>query len=148
MVPTNQKVYDECVAIVKARVKRWPSAYASGQVVVEYKRAMAALGKPAYAEPDAKPKSKPRNAQEVRRTPLGRWFAEKWTDIRTGKPCGASTALPGYPTCRPAVRVSSGTPVTMGELSQKQKASMIAQKQKAGPKTVHYKETKAVRERI
>ena len=139
MVPTNQTVYDQCVEIVKARVKRWPSAYASGQVVVEYKRAMEALGKPAYME------TKPRSTQEVRRTPLGRWFAEKWTDIRTGKACGASTSLPGYPTCRPAVRVSAATPVTMKELSQKQKCSMIAQKQKAGPKTVHYKETKAVR---
>ena len=31
--PTNPKLYKRAMAIVKARVKKWPSAYASGAVV-------------------------------------------------------------------------------------------------------------------
>lgn len=38
-VPTNKPLYDRIKSKVKKRVKVWPSAYASGQVVSEYKRA-------------------------------------------------------------------------------------------------------------
>ena len=34
----NKKLYSSVRAMVKRRVKVWPSAYASGQVVQEYKR--------------------------------------------------------------------------------------------------------------
>jgi|TARA_S200002703_G_scaffold85525_1_gene73792 hypothetical protein len=37
-VPTDKAKYARATAKVKARVKKWPSAYASGQVVQEYKR--------------------------------------------------------------------------------------------------------------
>ena len=36
--PTNPKLYKRAMAIVKARVKKWPSAYASGQLVKQYKK--------------------------------------------------------------------------------------------------------------
>ena len=36
--PTNPKLYARAKSIVKARVKKWPSAYASGQLVQQYKR--------------------------------------------------------------------------------------------------------------
>ena len=36
--PTNPKLYARAKAIVKARVKKWPSAYASGQLVQQYKK--------------------------------------------------------------------------------------------------------------
>ncbi|MGB0958272.1 MAG: DUF5872 domain-containing protein [Litorivicinus sp.] len=36
--PTDPAKYARARAKVKARVKKWPSAYASGQVVQEYKR--------------------------------------------------------------------------------------------------------------
>ena len=36
--PANPKLYAKAKAIVKARVKKWPSAYASGQLVQQYKR--------------------------------------------------------------------------------------------------------------
>ena len=36
--PTNPKLYARAKAIVKARVKKWPSAYASGQLVRLYKK--------------------------------------------------------------------------------------------------------------
>tara|TARA_E500000081_G_C5830243_1_gene217443 strand:+ start:306 stop:479 length:174 start_codon:yes stop_codon:yes gene_type:complete len=36
--PTDKAKYARAVSKVKSRVKKWPSAYASGQVVQEYKR--------------------------------------------------------------------------------------------------------------
>lgn len=35
---------------------------------------------------------------------LGKWFGEKWVDIKTGKDCGRSgpeKTKRGYPACRP-----------------------------------------------
>ena len=37
-VPTNKKLYNRIKKKIKARSKVWPSAYASGQLVREYKR--------------------------------------------------------------------------------------------------------------
>ena len=37
--PTNPKLYVRIKAKVKAKVKKWPSAYASGQLVRQYKAA-------------------------------------------------------------------------------------------------------------
>jgi len=57
---------------------------------------------------------------------LGKWFGEKWVDVKTGKPCGRSgseKSKRGYPACRPAA--------TAAKMSSSQKATM-AQK-KTGP---------------
>ncbi len=49
---------------------------------------------------------------------LDRWFAEKWVDVKTGKPCGRQEGENrAYPACRPSKRVSSETPKTSSELS-------------------------------
>lgn len=34
---------------------------------------------------------------------LGKWFAEEWVDVKTGKPCSRSGKKDkrGYPACRP-----------------------------------------------
>jgi len=35
---------------------------------------------------------------------LGKWFGEKWVDVKTGKDCGRSgseKSKRGYPACRP-----------------------------------------------
>ena len=37
-VPANKGLYARAKAIVKRRVKKWPSAYASGQLVQQYKK--------------------------------------------------------------------------------------------------------------
>lgn len=40
---------------------------------------------------------------------LGKWFGEKWVDVKTGKPCGRSGAEKskrGYPACRPQAAAS------------------------------------------
>jgi len=127
-IPTNQKLYDSIVAKVKARVERWPSAYASGMVVSEYKKAMKKLGKKPYKDADKPPKKL-----------LARWYKEKWIDIKTGKECGKVRTDKYYPTCRPSIKVTKKTPVTANELTQKQKDSMIKKKQKAKKARVDYK---------
>jgi len=61
---------------------------------------------------------------------LGRWFAEKWIDLKTGKPCGRQKGetRDGYPACRPSKRVSSKTPKTVGEMSSTEKARFKREK--------------------
>lgn len=54
---------------------------------------------------------------------LDRWFAEKWVDVKTGKPCGRQEGENrAYPACRPSRRVSSETPKTASEMSPAEKA--------------------------
>lgn len=72
---------------------------------------------------------------------LRRWFKEKWVDIskktKGGKhpPCGRSKATDAkYPKCRPSVRVSSETPQTSGEMTQKDKKRAVRQKRSAEAK--------------
>lgn len=56
---------------------------------------------------------------------LGKWFGEKWVDVKTGKPCGRSGSSDkrGYPACRPAS--------VAAKMSASEKRSMA--KKKTGP---------------
>lgn len=69
---------------------------------------------------------------------LGRWFAEEWIDIKTGKPCGrgANEKRRGYPACRPSKRVSAQTPKTASELSEKEKRKF--KRKKTSSKRINY----------
>jgi hypothetical protein len=69
---------------------------------------------------------------------LGRWFAEKWVDVKTGKPCGRSKGekRKGYPACRPSKRVSSATPKTTKEMSSAEKSKF--KKSKTSSKKISY----------
>lgn len=43
---------------------------------------------------------------------LGKWFGEKWVDVKTGKPCGRSGSEKDkreYPACRPQAAASKMT---------------------------------------
>ena len=53
---------------------------------------------------------------------LTRWFKEKWVDVKTGKPCGRQKGekRAGYPACRPSKRVSSKTPKTTTEMTNRE----------------------------
>ena len=121
--------YAKAVSRVKKRVARWPSAYASAMVVREYKKSMAAKKKAAYL------------GSRSKATGLARWFAEKWIDIKTGRPCGAVHTPWYYPTCRPSRRVTKSTPVIADAIGAANKKKMILQKQTARSNTVHYRET-------
>ena len=100
-VPTNQKLYDE----IKRKVyTKYPthSAYRSGILVKEYKKAFKGPGKPYKG---TKPKL----------TGLTRWFKEDWKSD-TGH-YGYTSKSSVY---RPTKRVTSKTPKTFSELSDKQ----------------------------
>lgn len=107
---------------VKRRVKKWPSAYASGQVVVEYKRRGGRYRS---------------TSKFAFRGNLGRWFAEEWVDVCTGKPCGRKSSRSSqrkYPYCRPKRRVSSKTPRTARSLSPAQKKKLCSRKRRSPSK--------------
>ena len=129
MKPTDQKLYDKVVAEVKAKVDRWPSAYASGMVVQKYKKLMAAQGKEPYIEDPKEPKQP---------KALARWYKEKWIDIKTGKPCGSVKTPNYYPVCRPSIKITKDTPVLAKELSPIQKTKAIKNKQKAKAKLIKF----------
>ena len=132
--PSDPEIYKQITETVKARVARWPNAYASGMVVHLYKTYMKKIGKEPYIDQKPDPKKG-----------LARWYNEDWIDIKTGKPCGSVKTADYYPTCRPAKRVTSKSPVAATELTISQKNHMIKQKQKAQEKTVTYKETKEIK---
>jgi len=69
---------------------------------------------------------------------LSRWFAEKWVDVKTGKPCGRSKGekRKSYPACRPSKRVSSKTPKTTKEMSAAEKRRF--KKAKTSSKKIPY----------
>jgi len=54
---------------------------------------------------------------------LGKWFGEKWVDVKTGKECGRSgseKASRSYPACRPAAAAA--------KMSAGEKRAMAAKK--------------------
>lgn len=120
-IPTRPDIYDAAKAVIKSRVKRFPSAYASGMLVQLYKRVMKAVGEPAYIETSSRRDTKPA---------LTRWFDEKWVDVSSGKPCGSVRSGKYYPTCRPLK--------TFRKMTNAEKKHMIARKQRAKSKTAVY----------
>ena len=90
--PVNIGLYNRIKAMVKRKVKRWPSAYASGQVVRMYIQKGGKYRCTSFGS-------------------LDRWFKERWVDVCTGKPCGRKSGEKRkYPYCRPSRRISSQTP--------------------------------------
>ena len=123
-VPVNLKLYNRIKSLVKRRVKRWPSAYASAQVVRLYKQKGG----------------KYKCVKKLSFGNLKRWFKEKWVNVCTGKPCGRKKSSPkNYPYCRPSKRVSSKTPRTKFELSSKEIKRRCALKHRIKGKTIKSK---------
>jgi hypothetical protein len=70
---------------------------------------------------------------------LTQWFAEEWTDVKTGKTCGRSGKEKGsrpYPACRPKKRVNETTPKTTSEMSSAEKAKF--KREKTSGKRIDY----------
>ena len=91
-IPVNTGLYNSIKSNVKRKVKRWPSAYASGQLVRMYKQKGGKYRCSKFGS-------------------LDRWFKERWVDVCTGKPCGRKGGEHRrYPYCRPSRKISSQTP--------------------------------------
>lgn len=57
---------------------------------------------------------------------LRKWFGERWTDVKTGEPCGRSSASDSsrpYPACRPAATASKMTAAQKAAVSRKKTSS-------------------------
>ncbi len=70
---------------------------------------------------------------------LAQWFAEEWTDVKTGKACGRSGKEKGsrpYPACRPKKRINETTPKTTSEMSSAEKAKF--KREKTSGKRIDY----------
>ena len=119
--PTYPDTYAAVKADVKNHVARWPSAYASGQLVREYKKRVRDL----YG-PDAAPYREPKSGA----APLTTWFREKWVDIATGKPCGSVKTDEYYPVCRPLKKAL--------RLTTAQRKAAVEIKQRARNRTATY----------
>ena len=110
-IPINKSLYNKVKTEAKRKFKVWPSAYASGWLVKEYKRRG---GK--YKGSKSKNKS----------NGLSRWYAEEWINVcKLPKivPCGRPKLSlndwkKNYPYCRPKKRITSGSPKTARELSK------------------------------
>lgn len=126
--PTDKALYNRVKAAAKKKFKVWPSAYASGWVVREYKRRGGKYtGK--------------KNVREG----LARWFAEKWINVcklpkkvACGRPkTSLSTWKKKYPYCRPSKRVSRSTPRTAKELSKEEIKRRCQRKRKSPMKKIY-----------
>jgi hypothetical protein len=78
---------------------------------------------------------------------LGRWFAEEWIDIKTGKPCGRQSGEKrrSYPACRPTRRVSADTPKTASEMTEKEKRKF--KREKTSSKKIDYRHKRGTKKR-
>lgn len=152
--PVDAKLYAKTKELAKKKFDVWPSAYGSGWLVKEYKRAFGekygSSKSPYYGENKTKPtrKSKSTISKNTRSqgqnrsdsSDLSRWFKEDWRNVcetnsrGSYKKCGrASTkstkgSAYSYPYCRPRVRVSSKTPKTIDELSDTEINTMCRRK--------------------
>ena len=66
----------------------------------------------------------------VRKTKKGlalkRWFKEDWKDVKTGKACGRQKGEKrGTPYCRPSKRISSKTPKTSSEMTNRREKKEV-----------------------
>jgi Cu-Zn family superoxide dismutase len=103
-IPSNKKLYEKIKAKVYKRIPKH-SAYRSGLVVQEYKKAF----KKKYGN------KQPYKGKKTSKRGLKRWFKEKWVNQR-GK-IGYKYKNDIY---RPSKRITKKTPITHSELSKKQ----------------------------
>ncbi len=153
--PVNQSLYNRVKTEAKKKFKVWPSAYASGWLVKEYKRrggtykngkekrssqvSQTANKRSSRAKKRSRrvsrtTKKRSQNAKK-RSTGIARWFEEKWIDVCKLPrivPCGRKKASwKNYPYCRPLKRVSSKTPKTARELTKAEIQRRCRQKKRS-----------------
>jgi hypothetical protein len=126
---SNMKLYNKIKAEAKRKFKVWPSAYASGWLVKEYKRRG---GKYTGKKPS-------------KSSGLSRWYAEKWVDICSSprRSCGRPTTsvsnwTKNYPYCRPSRRVNRSTPRTVSELSKSEIKRRCSRKRRSPLKRQYF----------
>jgi hypothetical protein len=119
-LPDNKKLYEQ-VKQEADKIYKVPSAYKSGWIVKTYKERGGTYS----------------GTNNVK--PLARWFDEKWVNLNkkrpdgTYEPCGRKSTKDSqgkYPLCRPSIRITSSTPTTIKELSEKRIKDAKVKKEK------------------
>jgi len=116
-IPTDQKLYNSIKEHIYAKIPQH-SAYRSGLVVKKYKTEFAKKYPSSYS---------PYQGKENYSKGLHRWFAEEWRNQR-GE-VGYKYPSDVY---RPTKRVTSKTPITFTELTDKRIRSARREKLKKG----------------
>ena len=119
---SDKELHGRATAAAKAKFKVWPSAYASGYVVQQYKRM--------YKEKHGSLSGAFKNdGEEVYADDLDKWFKEKWVRIGANGeimgPCGAREEKEGKPKCLPEAKAQA--------MSKEERQTIVARKRKADP---------------
>jgi len=124
--PKNKTLYNKVKQEAKKKFKVWPSAYASGWLVKEYKRRGGKY-----------------TGTKSTSTGISRWYKEKWINVcklpkkvSCGRSKLSSTWKKNYPYCRPSIRVTSGTPRLASQLSKQEIERRCKRKRKSPMKKV------------
>lgn len=119
---TDEALHSRAVSAAKAKFKVWPSAYASGYVVQQYKQ----MYKKKHGSLSGAFKS---DEQELHADDLDKWFKEKWVRIGANGeilgPCGAREEKEGKPKCLPEAKAQA--------MSKEERQTIVARKRKADP---------------
>ena len=120
--PINKSLYNRIKTEAKLRFKVWPSAYASGWLVKEYKRRGGKY-----------------TGKKSSSSGLTRWFDEQWINVCKlpkkvvcGRPqTSIKQWTKQYPYCRPSKRITKKTPKTSSELSSAELKSRCKKKRRS-----------------
>ena len=119
---TDAALHSRAVAAAKSKFKVWPSAYASGYVVQQYKR----MYKEKHGSTSGAFKG---DDGEINGDDLDKWFKEGWVRIGANGeimgPCGAREEKEGKPKCLPQAQAQA--------LSKEERQTIVARKRKADP---------------
>jgi len=119
---TDKELHNRAVSSAKSKFKVWPSAYASGYVVQQYKR----LYKEKHGSLSGAFKS---DGEELHADDLDKWFKEKWVRIGANGeilgPCGAREEREGKPKCLPEAKAKS--------ISKEERKTIVARKRSQDP---------------
>jgi phage-related protein (TIGR01555 family) len=119
---SDEELHGRATAAAKAKFKVWPSAYASGYVVQQYKR----MYKEKHGSLSGAFKG---DEGEVHADDLDKWFKEKWVRIGANGeimgPCGAREEKEGKPKCLPEAKAQA--------MSKEERQTIVARKRKADP---------------
>lgn len=119
---TDKELHNRAVSSAKSKFKVWPSAYASGYVVQQYKR----LYKEKHGSLSGAFKS---DGEELHADDLDKWFKEKWVRIGANGeilgPCGAREEREGKPKCLPEAKAKS--------MSKEERQTIVTRKRSQDP---------------
>ena len=143
-IPIDTDLYSKIKTEAKKKFDVWPSAYASGWLVKEYKRlgGRYKIIKKISKKISKKTTKQSRKPSSRNKNGLSRWFAEKWIDVCKLPrivPCGRKSVRSSrqYPYCRPLYKINSNTPITARSLSRNEIIKRCKSKRKNPYKKVY-----------